>query len=175
MVSLIDVPPLRFLMLDGSGESAEASEPFSASVEALLTLAHQVKFAARKHLYVAYSVMPLEVLYRDEPATWRLMIVIPDEVTSELVDDVRERIMHRKGMPRMADARVQTFSEGMSVQIMHLGPYDEVPSTVEKLIEFAARQRLTVVGPHHRIRLSDPKRVAPEKLKTIIRYGVTRK
>ena len=183
--TLVDVPPLRFLMIDGQGPYGAASEPFTESVQALYTLSYQVKFAA-KRLGLIYPVMPLEGLYwqigadmgttpaSPEDTAWRLMILLPDEVEGELVDATRDKAIAKKGLPRLADVRVQTFSEGVSVQVMHLGPYAEEPATVKRLLSFAAQRGLKPTGPHHEIYLSDPSKTAPEKMKTVLRYGVTR-
>ncbi len=184
--SIVDVPPLRFLMLDGSGVFGEASPAFTESVSALYTLAYQVKFAAKKQLDLVYPVMPLEGLYWDaeagpgsKPASpkssaWRLMILLPAEVPGELAEETRERAVVKKGLARIGDVRVQTFSEGLSVQIMHIGPYSEEPASVKRLLAFAKERGLEVTGSHHEIYLGDPSKAAPEKLKTVLRYGVRR-
>lgn len=182
---VVDVPPLRFLMIDGQGPYGAASTSFTESVQALYTLSYQVKFAA-KRLDLIYPVMPLEGLYwqigadmgtapaSPEESAWRLMILLPEEVDGDLVDATREKAIAKKGLPRLADVRVQTFSEGASVQILHVGPYADEPATVERLLAFAADRGLRPTGPHHEIYLSDPSRTAPEKMKTVLRYGVTR-
>lgn len=182
---VVDVPPLRFLMLDGHGPYGAASPRFTESVQALYTLAYQVKFAA-KRLDLVYPVMPLEGLYwqigadmgtapsSPEETAWRLMILLPGEVDGDIVDATREKAIAKKGLPRLADVRVQTFSEGTCVQVMHLGPYADEPATVERLLSFATEKGLKPTGPHHEIYLSDPGRTAPEKMKTVLRYGVTR-
>lgn len=185
---VVDVGPLRFLMIDGTGPFGAQAPLFRESVEALYTLAYRVKFAAKK-LDVIYKVMPLQGLYFEPsgpgavappatadgaPVSWRLMIMLPDEVEGELVEETRAAAILKKGLPRLADVRVQTFSEGKSVQVLHVGPYADEPATVERLFAFAAQQRLKITGAHHEIYLSDPARTAPEKLKTLIRYGVRR-
>ncbi len=183
---IIDVPPLRFLMIDGTQPFDPAGEEFRASIQALYTLAYQVKFAAKKQLGMACPVMPLEALFWNaavgqgsaptspEEAAWRLMIMLPDEVESDLVDITCEKALAKKKLPRLADIRVQTFSEGASVQILHVGPYADETATVDRLLAFAAESGLAVTGAHHEIYLNDPTRTAPEKLKTILRYGVRR-
>lgn len=183
--ALVDVPPLRFLMIDGQGPYGAESTSFTESVQALYTLSYQVKFAA-KRLGLVYPVMPLEGLYwqlgadmgtapaSPEDTAWRLMILLPEEVDGDLVDATREKAIAKKGLPRLADVRVQTFSEGTSVQVMHLGPYSDEPATVARLLAFATEKGLKPTGPHHEIYLSDPGKTAPEKMKTVLRYGVTR-
>ena len=184
--SVVDVPPLRFLMLDGVGDVGGPT--YQDAVASLYGLAYPIKFEAKKRLDLAYPVMPLEGLYwdtEDEHAgvvpgdvhslAWRLMIMLPDAVTAEFADEVRAKVAAKKNLPRLQDARVQTFSEGTSVQIMHVGPYAEETPTIDALLDFAERRGLDVTGRHHEIYLGDPRRSAPEKLKTVLRYGVRRR
>ncbi|NTU71455.1 MAG: hypothetical protein HGB10_06515 [Coriobacteriia bacterium] len=180
---IIDVPPMRFLQLSGVGGIAEAE--FQTAIGTLFALAYPVKFAAKKRLGLSYKVSPLEGIYHDPVSTaiplvdrerlqWRLMIMLPDEVSGEFVDEVREKVISKKNPPRMSEVIVQTFSEGPSVQIMHIGPYaDELP-TVERLIAFAEDNGYDVTGDHHEIYIGDPNRADLSKLKTVVRYGITR-
>lgn len=179
---LVEVPPMRFLQLDGAGDIGAAT--FQEAVAALFGLAYSVKFAAKKELALSYKVAPLEGLYWScdgdagfEPQdraslSWRLMIMIPDEVSGELVERMREKVAAKKDPPRLADIRIQTFSEGTSVQMLHLGPYAEETPTVERLFTFAEECGYDITGEHHEIYLGDPNRAATEKLKTVLRYGV---
>jgi len=183
--SVVDVPPLRFLMLDGVG--GVGGDDFQDAIRTLYGLAYPVKFAAKKQLDLAYPVMPLEGLYSDPQGeseftttaaadlAWRLMILLPDAVPGELVDETRAVVAAKKDLPRLADVRVQTFSEGRSVQIMHIGPYDKETPTVNRLLAFAAEKGFAVTGLHHEIYIGDPNKAAPEKLKTVLRYGVSRR
>lgn len=184
---LVDVPSLRFLMLDGEG--GVGGPDFQDAMQALYGLAYPVKFAAKKELELSYSVMPAEGLYWSDEydgtpgitpsqlqeLTWRLMIMLPDEVPGELVEATREKVAAKKDLPRLGDIRVQTFSEGPSVQILHVGPYAEEAPTAQRLYAFAAEKGFDVTGPHHEIYLGDPNHSAPEKLKTVLRYGVTKR
>lgn len=184
VVSLVTVPPLRFLMLDGVG--GVGGPDFQAAMGSLYGLAYPVKFAAKKQLDLAYSVPPAQGLYWDsvagspeppaspETTAWRLMIMLPDAVPGELVEATRVKVAAKKDLPRLADIRVQTFSEGLAVQILHVGPYADETPTVERLHAFAAERGLAVTGAHHEVYLSDPNKTAPDKLKTIVRYGVSR-
>ena len=180
--TVVDVPTLRFLMLDG--DAPIGSPGFSESIEALYKLAYPVKFAAKKRLDISYPIMPSEGLYWDADGgpdvplaeatrmLWRLMLMLPDAVPSEFVDEVREGVMTKKGLPRLADIRVQSYTEGTCVQVLHIGPYAAETPTVEHLRAFAAEKGFEFSGIHHEIYLSDPGRTAPEKLKTILRYPV---
>jgi hypothetical protein len=183
--ALVDVPPLRFLMIDGVGGVGDPY--FQDSMGALYALAYPVKFAAKKRLSLSYPVMPSEGLYWDpdggpgtEPssqnaAAWRLMLLLPDAVSAEFVDEIREKVRIKKQPPRLDDIRVQTFSEGRSVQILHVGPYADESPTVRLLFDFAEQQGHEIAGSHHEIYLNDPGKTAPDKLKTVLRYAVRKR
>jgi len=182
--SIVDVPPLRFLVIDGTG--GVGGPGFQAAMQALFGLAYPVKFAAKKQLSLTYQVPPAEGLYWDihggplappeapERTAWQLRIMLPDPVPGELVEATRERVAAKKDLPRLSDIRVQTFSEGTSVQILHVGPYADETPTVDRLLAFAREKGYEIAGAHHEIYLSDPNKSAPEKLKTVLRYGVRR-
>lgn len=179
---LVDVPPMRFLQIDGVGDIGGAT--FQEAVSALYALACAVKFAAKKQLGLAYKVSPLEGLYwhandsaefdpEDRASlSWRLMIMVPDEVSGEFIETARDKVAAKKNPARLADIRLQTFSEGPSVQLLHIGPYAEEAPTVARLFSFAEERGYEVIGEHHEIYLGDPNRTATEKLKTTLRYGV---
>jgi hypothetical protein len=179
---LIDVPPMRFLQIDGAGGIGGAV--FAQSVGALYGLAYPVKFAAKKRLGVSYNMPPLEAIYwraddarefspdERDSLLWRQMIMVPDDVSGEFIDEVRDMVATKKNPPRLADVRLQTFSEGRSVQMLHLGPYSEEPATIDRLVAFAEDGGYEVVGDHHEIYHGDPNRSDPAKLKTVVRYGV---
>jgi hypothetical protein len=179
---VLDVPPLRFLMIDGIGNVGGTD--FRESMTALYGLAYPVKFAAKKQLSLSYPVMPSEGLYWDadegrdaapaspERTAWRLMILLPDAVNAELVDEVRTKVHAKKNVPHLDDIRVQTYSEGKSVQILHVGPYADETGAVDRLLAFAQQRGYKAAGSHHEIYLNDPNKTAPEKLKTVLRYPV---
>lgn len=182
MPVIVDVPPMRFLQIDGVGDVGD--DAFQEAVAALYGLAYPVKFAAKKQIGLSYKVAPLEGLYwhADEsvefdPAgraslSWRLMLMVPDEVSGKLIDQMREKVASKKNLARLGDIRLQTFSEGTCVQILHLGPYAEETATLRRLFAFSEERGYDVTGDHHEIYLGDPNRVAAEKLKTVLRYGV---
>lgn len=182
MPVIVDVPPMRFLQLEGVG--GVGGDEFQLAVSALYSLAYPIKFAAKKELGLAYKVSPLEGVYRPtdgwagfDPTdrfsmAWRLMIMLPDEVSEELVERMREKVAAKKNPPRLADIKLQTFSEGRCVQVLHIGPYAEETPTVERLFAFAEENGFEVVGDHHEIYLGDPNRGDQSKLKTTLRYPV---
>ncbi len=180
--ALVKIPPMRFMQIEGVGDIG--GETFREAVSALYGLAYPVKFAARKQLGLPYKVAPLEGLYwpADEAVafdpndrdslSWRLMIMVPDEVSGELIEQTREKVAAKKNPARLADIRIQTFSEGKCVQVLHVGPYSEETPTVQRLFAFAEARGYEISGAHHEIYLGDPNRAAAEKLKTVLRYGV---
>jgi hypothetical protein len=181
---LVDVPPMRFLAIDGAGPPG--GDAFQAVMQALFTVAYSVRFAAKKRLDLVYPVMAPEGLYWDvgggplepggppENMAWTLQIMLPDEVPQEFVEEVRgEAAAKGKGGPSLGDVKVRVFDEGRCVQIMHIGPYDAEAATIERLAAFAAQEGYRLTGKHHEIYMGDPRRSAPEKLKTTLRFGVT--
>lgn len=169
---LVNVPPMRFLMLDAAGAREDAAV-------ALITLAYQVKFAARRSIGFAYKVGPLEIVDVDTPRSIsrsqpnvgeRLMIALPDEIDRDVVDAVKAKAAEKKGLPLIRDVEVRTFSEGQAVQVLELGEHTDMATDL--LRRFAAEKKREFSGPRHRIHLNDPARTAPEKLRTIVRYPV---
>jgi hypothetical protein len=186
---VVDVPTLNFLMIDGSG-SPETSERFQVAIGALYGIAYTLKFMLKKAPLDGvgdFTVMPLEGLFGDaasedqapgcmpdDPAawSWTLMIAMPDDITSELVAAATEELRRRKDPPALDDVRYERLDEGCCVQMMYTGPYDKEGPTIEALHAFARSQGFTLCGRHHEVYLGDPRRTAPERLKTVIRQPV---
>ena len=179
-VSVVDVPPMSFLMVDGQGDP-NTSQAYQEAVGALYSVSYTLKFMVKKgEMMIDYKVMPLEGLWwtedmsrfsMDEKEAWKwtAMIMQPDFVTAELVEAAKDQAQRKKGLVAISLTRFKVFREGRAAQIMHIGPYAEEAPTIEKLHEFIAVQGGTLSGKHHEIYLSDPNRTAPEKLKTVIR------
>jgi len=186
---LVDVPPFDFLMIDGTG-SPEESTRFQSAIGALYGIAYTLKFMLKKSPVEGvgdFTVMPLEGLFGGEatggqaagfmqadPATWSwtLMIALPGDITPDLVAAAGEELRRRKDPPCLSDVRFERLSEGRCVQVMYVGPYDAERPTIERLHAFAAGRGLALRGRHHEIYLGDPRRAAPERLKTVIRQPV---
>ena len=100
------------------------------------------------------------------------MILAPDQVTRDLFDEAVAEVQRKKDLPGLARLRLERYPEGLSVQIMHIGPYAEEAPTIEKLHAFARDQGYRLRGKHHEVYLSDPRRTAPDKMKTVIRQPV---
>ena len=178
---LVDVPDLRFAMIDGRGDPNAAPE-YVAAVEALYAVSYAAKFASKRELARDYVVGPLEGLWSaDDPATfvtreksawrWTMMIWQPDWLDDELFDAARQRATAKA--PAAALVRLETLAEGRSVQTLHLGSYDDEGPTLARLHdEFMPAHGLRFNGRHHEVYLGDPRRTAPEKLRTILRQPV---
>jgi hypothetical protein len=182
--TLIDVPPLNFLRIDGAGDPNSAPE-YKTAVEALYAVSFAIKFALKKAQGVDYTVMPLEGLWwaddyalfttqRDKSRwRWTLMVMQPEMVTAELACAMIDEVRAKKKLPRAADLRFEVYHEGLSLQIMHNGSYDDETPTLARLHnEYIPQNGYTENGLHHEIYLNDPNRVAPEKLRTVLRQPV---
>lgn len=179
-VSVVDVPPMSFLMIGGQGDP-NTSEAYKEAIGALYAVSYTLKFMVKKsEAEIDYKVMPLEGLWWMEDMSqfsvedkgawkWTAMIMQPDFVTMELVEAAKEQAQKKKGLAAISQITFEVFHEGRAAQIMHIGPYAEEAPTIKKLHEFIAARGGRRAGKHHEIYLSDPNRTVPEKLKTIIR------
>ncbi len=183
-VTLVEVPAMNFLLADGAGDPNTAPS-FHEAMEALYSLTYTLKFMVKKGQGIDYAVLPLEGLWWAEdmgaftPETqdksrwlWTLMIRQPEVVTPALFDRAREQVQQKKALPFLARVRWGNFTEGLSAQILHVGPFSEEHAAIQKIHAFMKEQGYGFNGKHHEIYLSDPRRTAPEKLRTIIRQPV---
>lgn len=179
---IVDVPEMNFFMIDGQGDPNK-SQAFQEAVDALYSVSYTIKFMVKKTKSEDYVVMPLEGLWwTDDPAgfsmenkdvwKWTLMIMQPHSVTEDLVHVAIDQAGEKKVLPALPKLRFETLKEGLSAQIMHIGPYEAEPPTIEKLHEFVKESGHRLWGKHHEIYLSDPRKVAPEKMKTILRHPI---
>ncbi|PFG41532.1 hypothetical protein ATJ88_0174 [Isoptericola jiangsuensis] len=179
----VDVPPLTYLAVDGEGDPNTATA-YARAVEALYGLSYAVKFASKKKLGRDYVVAPLEGLWTaDDPGTfvrrekdawrWTMLILQPDWVGADLVADVTAQVRAAKDLPALDLVERRTITEGRSVQILHVGSYDaEGPVLAELHDRYLPDHGLTFAGPHHEVYLGDPRRTAPDRLRTILRQPV---
>jgi hypothetical protein len=185
--TLVDVPEMSFLMIDGHGDP-NTSPAYQEALETLYAVAYKIKFASKKELDRDYVVPPLEGLWWAKDMAsfseqldksqwdWTMMIMQPDWIGQELFESTRALVQRQKELPGLPKLRLERYHEGPSVQILHIGRYDDEGPTLRRLHhEFMPENGLTFNGKHHEIYLSDPRRVAPEKLKTILRQPVARK
>ena len=177
--SVVELPPLPYLMVDGSGEpDPTMNSQYREAVESLFPMAYAVRKAIKDRTDDAYVVMPLEGLWWAEDMEafvtgdrkawqWTLMIRIPPETGESMVTEVIADTTRRKNLP--AEVRYEVLDEGAVAQVMHIGPYSAEGPVIAGLHDFIEEQGYERSGKHHEIYLSDPRRTAPEKLKTVIR------
>lgn len=179
-IEIVDVPAMNFLLVDGKG-NPNTSERFQQGVEALFGLSYTMKFMIKKGDYqIDYGVLPLEGLWwADNMAAfsvekksdwkWTAMIMQPEMVTDALIAEAREQVRHKKKTDFVDEVRFEAYEEGRAVQILHIGPFEDEGPTIEKLHQFIDDSGYARSGKHHEIYLSDIRRAAPEKWRTIIR------
>lgn len=182
-VSVVTVPPMQYLMIDGEGPP-ENNPLFEGAMEALYPLAYKLKFMAKLGpLGMDYVVPPLEGLWwandftafeedRRDEWKWTLMIMQPDFITRELYEEALEVVRKKSDPRRLAEVRLQEYDEGESCQIMHIGPFSEERTSVLKLFEKVKELGKSSALKHHEIYLSDPRKTAPEKMKTVLRHPI---
>ncbi len=185
--SIIDVPPMTFLAIDGKGDPNNSPE-YAAAVELLYGLSYTIKMGNKSVL--EYVVPPLEGFWSvdDEfrgggaPITdkskflWTMLIRQPDFVTAEIFEAAKYALARKKPELDVSRASLYTIREGLCVQVMHLGPYDDEPATVARMDSFAIQSGYAIdineERRHHEIYLSDPRKTAAQKMKTILRHPV---
>ena len=180
---VVQVPELQYLMIDGHGDPNGTI--FGDAVAALYPVAYRLKFASKRDLGRDYVVMPLEVLWWAEDMAsyttsrekslwdWTLMIMVPDWIDQRLFDAAVEQVGSKSPPARLDDLRLEWLSEGLCVQTLHVGAYDDEADVLARMHgEFIPDHGLEMVGKHHEIYLSDSRRVAVEKLRTILRQPV---
>lgn len=183
--TVVDVPSMSFVMIDGKGDP-NTSQDYREAVEALFSLAYTLKFVRKKESDQDFTVLPLEGLWWSEDMQdfakqpkgawqWTMMIAQPDFVTSSDFGRAREQAAARRPLPALERARWEQFHEGLCAQITYIGPYAEEASTIAGMHAFILENGYQLSGKHHKIYMSDPRRTAPEKLKTVLRQPMQRK
>ena len=179
-VEVVEVPQMNFLMVDGEGDPNTAKS-FSDAIEALFPLSYTLKFMIKKgETGVDYCVLPLEALWWSDDMTafatgnkdawqWTVMIMQPEFITGKMVEKAMEDVEKKKKPVALPLVRFEAFKEGRAAQIMHIGPFTEEGPTIEKVHRFIEDSGSLRTGKHHEIYLSDIRRAAPEKWKTIVR------
>lgn len=189
---VVDVPRFQFVMIDGQiepGKGPDTSPGFEENMRALYGAAYTLKFMSKlsKDNPVDFPVMALEGLWwvRDgnfditikDNWDYRVMILQPDHITADMFQEALAQLRKKKGdQPAFDHLRLGSFHEGLCVQIMHLGPYATEPATIDRMRLFVQENgyhdQVGLGGTHHEIYLGDPRRAAPEKLKTILRHPI---
>ena len=182
-VSVVEVPEMNFLMIDGSGDPSKTPD-FETAIEALYPLAFNLKFMSKLgDVALDYVVMPLEGLWwaddmsaftegRRDEWKWTLMIMQPEFVTKAMFDEAVEKVRKKNAPAKLDAVRFERYEEGSAVQILHIGPFDEEGPNVMRLHAKIDELEKAPALKHHEIYLSDPRRTAPEKLKTVLRQAM---
>lgn len=188
--SIINIPEMNFIMIDGAGDP-NTSGDFQSAVEALYSISYGIKMLPKKGItpegYFEYVVPPLEGRwdtidgkefdYSDKSKLkWTLMIMQPEFVTEELFNQIREDVKLKKDNKDVDKVRFEKFDEGLCGQILHIGSFDDEPATFQILEEYIDKHGYKPIkSGHHEIYLSDPRRSKPENLKTTLRYPIIKK
>ena len=182
-VEIVEVPQMNFLMIDGDGGANHPT--FQNAIEVLFPLSYTLKFMIKKSdIGIDYGVLPLEGLWwaddmssfikdKKDDWKWTLMIMQPELITNEMVVEAVNQVRVKKNPTSLPLVRFESINEGKVAQIMHIGPFSEEGPTVQKLHSFIKDSGKKIIGKHHEVYLSDIRRAAPEKWKTIIRQPMS--
>lgn len=174
----VDVPAFNFLMVDGEG-NPNTSKSYKEALEALYSVSYSIKFSLKNEKGLDYTVMPLEGLWWADDLTsfhgndkeawkWTMMIMQPREASKKVVESAIAGVQDKKGLPGLERIRFEKFKEGRSAQTLHVGPFSAEGPTIQRVHDYIS-SRSALRGKHHEIYLSDTRKAAPEKWKTIIR------
>lgn len=183
---IVDIPALQYLMIDGHGDP-NTSQEFKDAITALYPVAYKLKFASKLELSKDYTVMPLEGLWWAEDMStfttardksqwdFTLMIMQPDWITQAMFTAAVDKVAEKPASLSLSKVRLETLDEGMSVQTLHIGSFDDEADILDTMhSDFIPANNLRMVGKHHEIYFSDFRKVAPEKLRTILRQPVVK-
>lgn len=182
-VETVEMPTMNYLMIDGEGRPG--NKGFQDAIEALYPLSYTLKFMIKKgEIGIDYGVLPLEGLWwaddmsvftedKKDSWQWTLMIMQPELVTEDMVQSAIASVKKKKNPSALALARFTAFDEGKVAQTLHIGPFSEEGPTVERVHDYICENGSDRRGKHHEVYLSDIRRAAPEKWKTIIRQPMT--
>ncbi|OZD77424.1 hypothetical protein CH273_18145 [Rhodococcus sp. 05-339-2] len=180
------VPPMTYLMIDGHGDPNTAPQ-YTEAIGALYPVAYALKFASKNTLDRDYVVPPLEALWWAENMAsfttarnkaewnWTAMIMVPDWIDRRMFDVAKASAEAKSTSDASSRIRLETLDEGLCVQTLHVGSYDDETPVLDELHHrYIPSSGMTMTGKHHEIYLSDPRRVEPTKLRTILRQPVAR-
>lgn len=181
---VVEVPLLQYLMVDGHGDPNTARS-YADALAALYPVGYRLKFASKRGLERDYVVPPLEALWwaedmdafttaRDKSRwDWTVMLMVPDWIGPSLVDAAVSEVAAASAPAGLDRLRLDVLEEGTAVQTLHVGPYDAEAEVLADLHHrFLPEAGLRMTGRHHEIYLSDPRRVEPARLRTILRQPV---
>lgn len=177
---IIDIPAMQYLMIDGKGDP-NTSADYKHAVEALFTVSYTLKFMIKKgEAAIDYGVAPLEGLWwsdniedfvtgNKENWDWTMMIMQPEYITADLFKEATAMAGKKKDLPALPLLRLQTYNEGLCGQVLHTGPFSDEGPVIQRLHDYIIAEEYELTGKHHEIYLNDFRKVAPAKMKTIIR------
>lgn len=167
----------QYLQVEGTGKPG--GDAFTDALGALYAVAYTTKMRHKKETGIDYTVAKLECVWPKIPATresadwaWRLMIRVPDFITDEHRQSAIDALISKKKPDSVRGVQLVECNEGECVQMLHVGPYEDEPETCDIMAAYAADHDRQIAGFHHEIYLSDPRRVEPARLKTILRRPV---
>lgn len=178
----VEIPQARYLTIAGRGEPG--GKEFSSKIGALYGMAYTIKMTRKFAGMQDYAVCKLECqLWLDgdshdftntprEQWNWKFLIRTPDFVKEEDLESAVKKLLEKGKEPEVKQVKLESLSEGLCVQALHIGPYNREHETINNMMTFAGKEGLVFHGLHHEIYLSDPRRVPPERLKTILRMPV---
>ncbi len=183
--SLVNVPKMNFITITGKG-NPNTSNLFQEAIDSLYKVSYSIKMNQKKGKtiegYFEYVVPPLEGLWwingkefnlsDKNKFEWKLMIMQPEFVNKEIVKSAIDFTHNTKGIVSIEDINFESYDEGLSVQILHIGSYDAEKDTINSMKEFIKKNDLIKNGLHHEIYLSDPRKISSDKLKTVLRQPV---
>lgn len=194
--TLIKVPSMNFIMIDGKGNPNEIGGEYQLAVELLYALSFTIKMSKmgdfKPEGYFEYVVPPLEGLWwmndckidlsNKDKFIWTSMIRQPEFVTDKVFQWACSEVAKKKSHLDISKARLSMYNEGLCVQMMHIGPYDDEPGTIAQIESYIEDNNLKddissvqpdgTIRRHHEIYISDPRKTKPEKLKTVLRHPV---
>ena len=187
-VALVDVPEFLFLALDGvveAGVRPGEAVSFQDSMAAMYGVGYALKFMSklRDDDPIDFAVMAVEGLWSTEsgskfdfdwrePSLYTLLMMQPDHITAEMFERATADTREKRPNPAIDRLRLERWREGLSIQIMHIGPYADEPATLDKMDAFVEENGYELHGRHHEIYIGDPNRSKPENLKTVLRHAV---
>ena len=178
---IIDLGRGKYLVVGGKG--SPRGEEFQEKVKAIFSVAYAVKSVYKREgrdfkvpklegSWWVESGKPFEESSEEE-WVWKLMIRVPDYVEEGVVKEAKARVAEKKGIGAAREVRLKVVEWGRCIQALHVGPYEREAETIARIREYAEKEGVRLVGPHHEVYISDPRKTPPEKLKTIIRYRVS--
>lgn len=176
--SLVEIPPMKYVTVSGKGDPNN-SEDFNEAVAVIYGMAYTLKFEEKKQGR-DFTVPPMEgQWWADDPGVfheserdkwfWKVMIALPDYIGVEEFSRAKGILKAKKDLPGLENALLEEMEDGLSVQVLYVGPYAEEAATIASMHHFAEDQGYRLRGRHREVYLSDPRRTDPDKLKTIIR------